>query len=381
MALSKLRLGQLKPADGSTTVGEVHFPKNILQLPFDGSNGATSTSDLSNQNHTVTVNGAQISSAQSKFGGTSLLLDGSNDYLSIGGSEWNSNLNSGDFTVEFWIRLDTLGDSRIITNYNGSNGWGVAMWSGGGGTNYFDGYWYNGSWQYIQYNHGSASHTTPSVDTWYHLAFVRNGNDWSLYLNGTAEYTRTVSGSITSSSLGALEIGRRYDAAQYVDGYIDDLRITKGLARYTSNFTPPTTAHLTSAGDVNKHIVINSDADGVAIGTGGISQARVAKAWCNFDGTGTPSIRGSYNCSSITDEGTGKYKVNFSTGMTDEGNYVAFCAGAEVNSGSSQNHLFHLKRETPTSDILNADYVYVASANTAATQTDDGLFCVLVFGN
>ena len=364
-----------------STVGEVHFPKNILQLPFDGSNGATSTSDLSNQNHTVTVNGAQISSAQSKFGGTSLLLDGSNDYLSIGGSEWNSNLNSGDFTVEFWIRLDTLGDSRIITNYNGSNGWGVAMWSGGGGTNYFDGYWYNGSWQYLQYDHGSASHTTPSVDTWYHLAFVRNGNDWSLYLNGTAEYTRTVSGSITSSSLGALELGRRYDGTQYVDGYIDDLRITKGLARYTSNFTPPTTAHLTSAGDANKQIIVNSDADGVDIGTGGINQARIAKAWCNFDGTGTPAIRGSYNCSSISDIGTGSYKVNFSTGMSDEGNYVAFCAGAEVNTGSSQNHLFHLKRETPTSDILNEDFVHVASANTSATQTDDGLFCVLVFGN
>jgi len=380
MNLQKLRLGQLKPADGATTVGDVHFPKNILQLPFDGSNGATSTSDLSNQNHTITVNGAQISSAQSKFGGTSLLLDGSNDYLSIGGSEWNSNLDSGDFTVEFWIRLDALGDQRIISNYNGNNGWGVAMWSGGGGTNYFDGFWYNGSWQYIQYGI-SGNYTTPSVDTWYHLAFVRNGNDWSLYLNGTAENTRTVSGSITSSSLGNLQVGRRQDGIQYVDGYIDDLRITKGLARYTSNFTPPTTAHLTSAGDVNKHIVVNSDADGVAIGTGGISQARIAKAWCNFDGTGTPAIRGSYNCSSITDIGTGKYKVNFSTGMTDEGNYVAFCAGAEVNSGSSQNHLFHLKRDSSVSNILNEDYVYVASANTAATQADDGLFCVLVFGN
>ena len=363
-----------------STVGDVYFPQTSLLLPFNGSNGATSTSDLSNQNHTVTVNGAQISSAQSKFGGTSLLLDGSNDYLSIGGSEWNSNLNSGDFTVEFWIRLDTLGDSRIITNYNGSNGWGVAMWSGGGGTNYFDGWWHNGSWQYIQYGL-SGNYTTPSVDTWYHLALVRNGNDWSLYLNGTAENTRTVSGSITSSSLGALELGRRYLADQYVDGYIDDLRITKGLARYTSNFTPPTTAHLTSAGDVNKHIVVNSDADGVAIGTGGISQARVAKAWCNFDGTGTPAIRGSYNCSSISDIGTGSYKVNFSTGMSDEGNYVAFVAGAEVSGGSSQNHLFHLKRESSSANILNEDYVHVASANTSATQTDDGLFCVLVFGN
>ena len=80
MALSKLRLGQLKPADGSTTVGDVHFPKVKLLLPFDGSNGATSTTDSSNANNAVSFAGtAQISTAQSKFGGSSLLLDGDSD--------------------------------------------------------------------------------------------------------------------------------------------------------------------------------------------------------------------------------------------------------------------------------------------------------------
>lgn len=354
-----------------STVGEVHFPKNILHLPFDGSNGATSTSDLSNQNHTITVNGAQISSAQSKFGGTSLLLDGSNDYLSIGGSEWNSNLNSGDFTVEFWIRLDTLGDSRIITNYNGSNGWGVAMWSGGGGTNYFDGYWYNGSWQYIQYGL-SGNYTTPSVDTWYHLAFVRNGNDWSLYLNGTAENTRTVSGSITSSSLGALELGRRYDAAQYVDGYIDDLRITKGLARYTSNFTPPTTAHLTSAGDANKQIIVNSSADGVDVGTGGINQARIAKAWANFNQTSTQAVRDSYNVSSITDSGTGASTINFSTALSSA-DYSAVASGPNTSS-LSMNYSIGVGSFATTSVAVYRE----ASDGTAY----DGTYMnLIVFGN
>ena len=81
-----------------------------------------------------------------------------------------------------------------------------------------------------------------------------------------------------------------------MEGYWDDFRITIGLARYSgASFTVPTTAHLTSAGDVNKHIVVNSDADGVAIGTGGISQARIAKAWVNFNGTSTVAIRESYN--------------------------------------------------------------------------------------
>ena len=374
--MKEFKLDKIKAT--GTTVGEVHFPKNILHMPFDGSNGATSTSDVSNQNNTVTVNGAQISSAQSKFGGTSLLLDGSNDYLSIGGSEWNSNLNSGDFTVEFWIRLDALGESRIITNYNGSNGWGVAMWSGGGGTNYFDGYWYNGGWQYIQYGL-SGNYTTPSVDTWYHLAFVRNGNDWSLYLNGTAENTRTLSGSITSSSLGALELGRRYLADQYVDGYIDDLRITKGLARYTSNFTPPTTAHLTSAGDVNKHIVVNSDADGVAIGTGGISQARIAKAWVNFNGTSTVAIRSSYNVSSITDNGTGDYTANLSTALSDTN-------GAAVAMTGYIDHTWGvpLYKDVSGSNPLTTTQFRVATIEpetSSVTYYDQEQVSILIFGN
>ena len=114
--------------------------------------------------------------------------------------------------------------------------------------------------------------------------------------------------------------GSSTDYSQYTTpGFFDDFRVTRGLARYTSGFTPPTSAHLTSAGDVNKHIVVNSDADGVAIGTGGISQARIAKAWVKFDGSAAAAsmIQSSYNVSSMTDNGTGRWAVNFSTAMSD----------------------------------------------------------------
>ena len=374
--MKEFKLDKIKAT--GTTVGEVHFPKNILHLPFDGSNGATSTSDVSNQNNAVTVNGAQISTAQSKFGGSSMLFDGSNDYLSVGGSEWNSNLNSGDFTVEFWIRFNTIGTPYIIQNYNGSNGWGVAVWSGGGGTNYFDGFWYSGCWKYIQYDvGGSSQYTTASADTWYHVAFVRDGNDWSLYLNGTLEGTRTgLSGSITSSSLGSLEIGRKYNDTYYVDGYIDDLRITKGLARYTSNFTPPTSAHLTSAGDVNKHIVVNSDADGVAIGTGGINQARVAKAWVNFNGTGTVAIRESYNISSLADRGTGLYSLNLSTALSS-----AECAGA--GSGTDQDTGTDTTQRNRMVTIIpeSTSLVYVNGFDTSGNADDVEIATAIIFGN
>ena len=218
-----------------------------------------------------------------------------------------------------------------------------------------------------------------SPNTWYHVAFVRNGNDWALYLNGTAENTRTVSGSITSSSNGALDIGRRFNGAYFVDGYMDDLRITKGLARYTSNFTPPTSAHLTSAGDVNKQIIVNSSADGVDIGTGGINQARIAKAWVNFNGTGTVAIRSSYNVSSITDNGTGIYTVNFSSNMTDTNYAVSGSVGSTsasagwVSNGNNQDS--HTVNNTTSSCRVSCAYQSVSG------HFDALVLSVNVFGN
>jgi hypothetical protein len=163
----------------------------------------------------------------------------------------------------------------------------------------------------------SVLHSTGlSTGQWHHVALVRNGSSIDGYLDGTKGTTRTFSGTIGTPT-NSPYLGSNRGGGFWFDGYIDDFRITIGLARYTSSFTPPTTAYLTSAGDVNKQIIVNSAADGVAIGTGGINQARIAKVWVNFNGTGTVAIRDSYNVSSVSDNGTGDYTVNFSTAMSD----------------------------------------------------------------
>ena len=88
-----------------TTVGDVHYPKVKLLLPFDGSNGATSTTDSSNVNASITFQGsATIATAQSKFGGSSLHVTNANPD-SIAAQIVGTSLNlTADFTIEWWIR-------------------------------------------------------------------------------------------------------------------------------------------------------------------------------------------------------------------------------------------------------------------------------------
>jgi len=368
-----------------TTVGDVYFPQTKLLLPFDGVNGATTTSDSSNRNGTVSFTGStSISTAQSKFGGSSMYFDGAGDYLRIIDTYWNSALSSGDFTMECWARWDTDQHSVLLSNRgnsgsNTNNGFVLNRNNSGTSSGQIFMYWYQGGWNYLNSTQGTR--TTITENVWYHVAVTRSGSTWKLFLNGTAEDTITNSNSMTNGVNGSLDIGiLQYSPTYYpMAGWIDDLRVTVGVARYTSNFTPPTTAHLTLAGDVNKQIIVNSTADGVAIGTGGINQARIAKAWVNWNGTGTVAIRDSYNVSSVSDRGTGKYTINFSTAMSDA-NYTGVSSASHNttnNGGDNYNRCADFVNYT-----TSAAYVTSFKPDGSSPALDDcHVTTSLVFGN
>jgi hypothetical protein len=361
MPFNKPDISQLSAL--GNTVGDVYFPQTKLLLPFNGANAATTTSDLSNSNHTVTFNGtAQISTAQSKFGGSSVLFDGNSDYLTF-----DFPTLSSTFTVECWSRASTLSGYRtMITNYGGSTtGWFIQ---------YINGYLKVG---FAGNNPHIASTTTLSTDTWYHVALSGSAGSYKLFLNGTQEGS-TYTGSTQLAGRSEASIGALYSGGytSFFHGYIDDVRVTSGVVRYTSNFTPPTTAHLTSAGDVNKQILINSTADGVAIGTGGINQARIAKAWVNFDGTGTVAIRESYNISSLTDRGTGLYTLNYSSSLSS-----ADCSGAgaavdATGDATERNRVVNLIPNNVSSSYVNA-----FSIDSSLGADDCEIVTFLIFGN
>ena len=348
------------------TVGDVHFPKVSLLLPFNGSNGATSTSDSSNNNSTVTFVGtSQISTAQSKFGGSSMLFDGDSDYLTVTNSSFSTfNASGATLTIEFWVYFNSIsGQQDFVMNYASSSGGLVIRKTSG---------------HVIQTNLSGdgadiTGTTTVSTGQWYHVALSGSSGSYKLFLNGTQE------GSTYTGALGAgsstYQIGAFYWSGSLygpLNGYLDDMRFTAGLARYTSNFTPPTTAHSTSAGDINKQIIVNSSADGIDVGTGGINQARIAKAWANFNQTSTQAIRDSYNVSSITDSGTGASTINFSTALSSA-DYSAVASGPNTSS-LSMNYSIGVGSFATTSVAVYRE----ASDGTAY----DGTYMnLIVFGN
>jgi len=355
-----------------TTVGDVHFPKVKLLLPFDGSNGATSTTDSSNANNSVTFVGtAQLSTAQSKFGESSLLLDGNSDYIYVANSDLGTT-STESFTIEFWTYL--LGgigsQSNFYSEYNGaSNGISFEKTSG----------------NVLKVWNGDSARitgtTTISSGQWYHMALSGTSGSYKLFLNGTQEGSTSSNGftaGTTNKYIGTFYWAGLGGAVRFVNGYIEDFRITKGEARYTSNFTPPTSAHLTSAGDVNKQIVVNSGADGVAIGTGGINQARIAKAWAEFDGSGL-TLNASYNVSSVTDHGNRDYTINFGTAMVDA-NYSI--VGSNIGQSSSVSMYWSVVTSSGNAKTTSGVRINIPHIEDSSLTTNDpDAVNVIAFGN
>ena len=200
-------------------------------LLLSGTNGGII--DTSMFNDLETVGNAQISTTQSKFGGSSMYFDGTGDYLLLQGGQ-NFTFGTGDFTIEMWVYVNS-GLNTDIVYYDGRPA----------STNGLYNIIYTNSTGKLVYSTNSADRitgtTTLSTGTWYHVALSRSGTSTRLFLNGTQEsstYTDSNSYIVGANRpvIGANGFGL---GNAPLNGYIDDLRITKGYARYTANFTAP----------------------------------------------------------------------------------------------------------------------------------------------
>lgn len=209
-------LAGLSSSGNSGSSSSSNFSSVVFQSHFNGNNGNTIFTDI--KGHPITSFGnAQISTAQSKFNGSSLLLDGNGDYLQVANSsDWN--FATSDFTIELFFRPTALSTYHALINR-----------------------WTNSQQSYQLFLENSkvvlywkafssgapllsSGNVSVAVGNWYYCALTKHGTDFSLRLNDSLVGTANFDGY--SDSTAPLQIGTQ-DGSFYFNGNIAELRISK----------------------------------------------------------------------------------------------------------------------------------------------------------
>lgn len=208
---------------GGSAASDPYFANVVVLLHFNGADGSTTFTDV--KGHTFTGAGnAQIDTGSYAYGGASLQLDGTGDYVTASSStDWD--FGTGDYTIEFWFNGNSFAGQPFVCNtWVSPYPWGVDFTA----TNVR---WSTNATVRIDAAHGI------STGQWGHFAVARASSDTRVFIDGVQKGSTVVD----SSSIGAqaICIGAKGDTLTFnFNGQVDDLRITKGVARYTTGFSP-----------------------------------------------------------------------------------------------------------------------------------------------
>ena len=219
------------------------FDNVSLLMKFDGTNASTTFTDVGPLVVPVTAVGtAQISTTRSRFGSGSLLTaTGGGNYANI-----NTNMTAfaypGDFTIEgwWWFNVNNIGYQPLIgaASTGDATAWTLILETNN--TFAFYGSTTN-SWNTVL-----TTSQVPLTGAWHHVAVSRSGSSVRMFYNGTQIGTTVTSSNAIASGTSVRIGGYQFfpGGARSFGGNIDELRITKGVARYTANFTPPSSEFL-----------------------------------------------------------------------------------------------------------------------------------------
>lgn len=218
-------LGAATPrAVGGGGGGDPYFANVSALLHFDGANGSASFTDVTGKTWTPSGD-AQLTTTDPLFGTAALLLDGTGDYVTCA-SHSDFAFGLGDFTIEAWAKEAAGAEASTVYVFSFGPHWIVYL---AGSSIYFN---ITGT----NYIIGAAS----ARGTYQHIALTREGSDVRLFYNGVSQ---GLSGQGANIAAADFDLGRYPgDGGLRFNGRFDELRITKGVARYTANFTPPTAA-------------------------------------------------------------------------------------------------------------------------------------------
>lgn len=222
---------------------------NVLLAYFDGPDASTTMPDAAFSPHTLTANGnAQLDTAQAWAGTASLLLDGTGDYVSVPDSnDWD--IWGADGTIDLRARWNTLPENsefHTLVSQGGASSseeWYFLLTRSGGQLRF--------SFTCVTGGVGRGAFTanvTLAAGTWYHIALERSGGTPFIYVDGVSQSVSVSTAFGTPANIsGSLYIGSRnpsITSTQCFNGWLDMIRISKGVARYGgANFTPPVVAY------------------------------------------------------------------------------------------------------------------------------------------
>ena len=240
-AVYKYRVTFFNTKTGTRSNAAADSPDSYTKLlcHCEGADQSTTLIDSSASAHTSTNEGtAKIVTAQQKFDSASALFDGNSDYFTFPDHvDWN--YGNDPFTIDFWARFNSVAATTGFFNHetNAANRY-FLFWDKNDSTLNWRVY----TEPYAMFFPGPWS---PAADTWYHVAIIRgwggNADTWSLCVNGSSIATDMVPIGMPDLA-GVFEVGREVSTI-FFNGWLDEFRVSKGIARWTENFTAPTAAY------------------------------------------------------------------------------------------------------------------------------------------
>ena len=212
-----------------------------LVIHSDTTDNSTNFIDDSFNEHSIIHYGnTKHSTTESKFGKTSIYFDGDGDYLQIQ-DDGDFTFGTEDFTIDFWFNIAAGSRYHVLydTGNLASDGIGMYLSSDANPIMYI-------------YGKNLSSTTTFIINNWYHVALVKEANIFYLFINGILEDSTS---NTTNFGSYTVELGVRGSGTTPFLGYLDEIRISKGIARWTSNFTPPNEVYCRTKAE-NKKIAI-----------------------------------------------------------------------------------------------------------------------------
>ena len=319
-----------------STTPFVNDANTLLLLHMDGTDASTYFEDDNGQRAKkgcVAVGNAQMQTAQQKFGATSAYFDGTGDYLSISPTT-DLAFGTGDFTVEFWMRLNSITGDRII--YDGRV---AGVYSSSVPVIYMQ----NAVLKYYMAADRISSGNL-STGVWYHVAVSRSGNSTKMFIDGTqVGSTFTDSTSLIADTTVTFGIHKAFGAGTYdFNGWLDEIRVSN-TARYTANFTPSTTPFVN---DANTLLLMHMEGSNLSTAfvddNGSYTAGRTGKHISYYGNAQIDTAQSKFGGSSALFDGTGDYLDSNTTIITLGTSDFTIEGWVRASTTMANNGIFHL---------------------------------------